>query len=481
MIGFLQGMDSAQTLFRYARSFLAGTALSRVSGLFRDVAMAICFGSTAETAAFFVAFRLSNLFRRLLGEGNLQAGFVPQFTALGEQGTKFYRDLSFSLGFILLATIAFSELVCYALLFFVNPDWAYILELTMWMLPGLFFICLYGLNSALLQCRKKYFLPAAAPIAFNLIWIIAAFLAPDMKALSIAITLAFAGQWLVTLPLSELKLKDLQIFSPECRKLFKPLMLGLIGVGAVQFNSALDPIFARIADLKGPAYLWYAIRLQQLPFALFGLALSNALLPSLSRTTDPATRKELLQSSLFQASRLMLFFTFGIFALGKSGISLLYGHGDFTPADILETARCLSGYGLGLVPAVFVLLLAARNYSEKDYKKPALASLYAVLANIFLNALFVFYFEWGALSIALATSLSSVVNAAVLARGAFTKEFWKFFFNKTIFFAAAAALTLTVESYVGTLPRVLEFGILSALYLALSIRTMGMFAFAARR
>jgi putative peptidoglycan lipid II flippase len=380
-----------------------------------------------------------------LGEGNLQAGFVPHFAALKEEGGHFFRDTAYSMGIILIAAVLFLESLLWGCKWVVGRDWLEIVDLTMWMVPGLFFICLYGLNSSLMQCRKKYFIPAVAPVAFNIVWIAAVLIYPNIRFLSIAITAAFAGQWLVTAfegaRLISLKewLKP-KLFSPEFKKLLKPLILGIVGIGAVQFNSALDTIFARIADLKGPAFLWYAIRIQQLPLALFGIALSGALLPPLSRTQDPEKKRELLHSALKVSAALMLICTFGILALGESGINLLYGHGDFTFADVKETNQCLWAYGAGLIPSVFVLILAAASYAEKNYRTPTIASLLSVGANMLLNALFVFGFGWGAVSIAIGTSVSSLLNAAVLSRGAFSREFWVFFGKKTIACAASALL-----------------------------------------
>lgn len=469
-------MDTTHSILRSARSFFAGTALSRISGLLRDIAMAIAFGSSIEIAAFMVSYRLANLFRRLLGEGNLQAGFVPHFAALKEEGGSFYRDVLFSMGVVLLFVVALLEGVLWGLLHWASPNWTEIIELTMWMVPGLFFISLYALNASLLQCRKKYFLPAVAPVAFNFIWIGAVFLVPDVKWLSIAITAAFAGQWLLTSfegarLLSFHQWLKPKLFSPEFRALLKPLALGIIGIGAVQFNSALDTIFARLADLKGPAFLWYAIRIQQLPLALFGIALSGALLPPLSRTEDSAHRLHLLRSALRTSAALMLVCTFGIFALGGAGLNLLYGHGDFTPADVKQTLDCLWGYGLGLTPSVFVLLLAARFYAEKNYRMPTLASLLSVATNISLNALFVFVFGWGAVSIAIATSLSAILNTLLLSKGVFTADFGKFFLKMTMACALPAALVLIAESFLFPLyPRIFmvqlaHFALLTALYL----------------
>lgn len=468
--------DTTHSILRSAKVFFAGTVLSRISGLLRDIAMAVSFGSSPEIAAFMVAYRLANLFRRLLGEGNLQAGFVPHFTALKEQGIYFYRDVAFSMGIILFFTVVLLEGILWSCTSWVGPDWIEIVELSMWMVPGLFFICLYGLNSSLLQCQKKYFLPAVAPVAFNFVWIAAVLIRPDVRFLSIAITAAFAGQWLMTAFAGArlLSLKEWlkpKLFSPEFKVLLKPLMLGVVGIGAVQFNSALDAIFARLADLEGPAFLWYAIRIQQLPLALFGIALSGALLPPLSRTEDPIARRDLLRSALKHSAALMLLCTFGILALASAGVNLLYGHGDFTPDAVQKTSACLWGYGFGLIPSVFVLLLAAGFYAEKNYRAPTFASLWAVGANIALNALFVFGFGLGAVSIAIATSLSSFLNMALLARGIFTSAFWNFFGKMTLACALPAMAALAVAHWaMEPFPRhVLEqgfqFATLSAIYL----------------
>jgi putative peptidoglycan lipid II flippase len=467
-------VDTSHSILRSARSFLAGTALSRISGFLRDIAMAVSFGSSPEIAAFLVSYRLANLFRRLLGEGNLQAGFVPHFVELKEQGAQFYRDVTYSMGVVLLGAMALLEALLWASRSIVPADWLEVTDLTMWMVPGLFFICLYGLNSSLLQCRKKYFLPAVAPVAFNLIWIATVLLLPGVKILAIAITIAFAAQWLVTFVegaklLSFKEWCNPHFFSPDFKKLLKPLALGVIGIGAVQFNSALDAIFSRIADLQGPAFLWYAIRLQQLPLSLFGIALSGALLPSLARTEDPTARRELLLSALKSSAALMLVCSFGIFALGLSSINLLYGHGDFTPSAVQQTCHCLWAYGLGLLPSVFVLLLAAKFYAEKDYKTPTTASLLSVLLNIALNALFVFVFRWGAISIAIATSLSAFLNLALLARGVFPSSFFSFFLKMPLVTLLPAIVTFSLSQLFAPLPRdfpsqLFQFAMLATMY-----------------
>lgn len=486
LCGFQMGshVDTTHSIYRSARHFLAGTFFSRLSGLFRDMAMAFCFGSAPEIAAFMVAYRLANLFRRLLGEGNLQAGFVPQFETYRQEsehrGALFYRDIAFSLGCILLLAVLCLEGLLWGLLsWMTDPDWKYILELAMWMAPGLFFICLYALNSALLQCQKRYFLPAVAPVVFNFIWVWAVLclwhlpLMQAIQGLSMAVTLAFMGQWLATAFAQRSYLQQTlqkgewfrpRLFSGEWKAFLKPLSLGTIGIGAVQLNSALDAIFARFADAAGPAYLWYAIRIEQLPLALFGIALSGALLPPLSRALQEGALEryqELLRGALKSCASLIIPCTFGMFALGGVGVNLLYGHGDFLIEDVQQTTICLWAYGIGLFPSVLVLLLAAGFYAQKEYRWPALASVISVALNILLNALFVFGLQWGAISIALATSIGSFCNALILTMGLrqkvgsiFAVDFWAYCGKMTFCSAVAAAAVWQVETaWMDTFPR----------------------------
>ncbi len=286
-----------------SQNFFSGTLVSRILGLSRDILMAHFFGATASLAALMVAFRFSNLLRRLFGEGALHAAFVPLYETKRAQSTKgaalFFIQLSWVL-FLFLFSITF--LVLFSLLGFIK--WAplgsshEVAKLSIIIFPSLFFICHAAFCSSYLQCHGVYFLPAFAPVQFNLFWIggifIATFLSPfdSMSTLAFFITLGLLAQWALLIPkvLSTLK-NETQPFkniSFKCSKqsfsqILKPLSLGLLGTSATQINNALDSIFARIIDLKGPAYLWYALRLEQVPLALFGIALSGALLPSLSR------------------------------------------------------------------------------------------------------------------------------------------------------------------------------------------------------
>ncbi len=421
--------DSEFTIARSAKRFFSGTLISRFSGLGREVLMAAAFGTAPAVAAFWMAFRFAHLLRRLFGEGALHSAFVPHFEDLKREDPKkaarFFYDLSTGITAILLLIIVLVEMTLGGILFFAqisleNQD---VMILTMLLLPAIVFISLYALNISFLNCERSFFLPSIAPSFLNAVWIIAiCFLwnTPQriaMQNLAMILVFAFILQWAVTLP----RVLKLLNYSVEERMpilpIIRPFLLGIIGVTATQINSALDVIFARIADPEGPAFLWYAIRLQQLPLALFGIGMAGALLPPLTRAIqakDKQKSSKFFNYATSKITQLMLPITVGIFVLGLSAVNLVYGHGKFTLAAIHETTHCLWAYGIGLLPMSLVLVFAATFYARKNYLTPTLVSFSCVVLNIVLNSLFVFFFKMGAISIAVATSIAATANAVVL-------------------------------------------------------------------
>ncbi len=435
--------DSTRTIIRSAASFFSGTMLSRLSGMVRDMAMAWAFGIGADVAALLVAFRLSHLLRRVLGEGAMQTALVPHFEQLRHEDSKrkdnkrasqFFIDLIASLSLLTFVIILAIMGLLYPLYSFEilsagNKEIAYLAFL---MMPSLLFICLFGLNASLLQCEKKFFIPSMAPVVFNCIWIIGVMYAysnqnnTPMTTLALFITLACFSQWAFTLPVVYKTLKSLNgnvipkkftLFSCDVLRLKTPLALGIVGVAASQVNNALDALFARWASDEGPAILWYAIRLQQLPLALFGIALAGALLPPLSRAAkakDIPLFSQFLSFAITKTFALMLPITALLFLLGDKAVALIYGHGTFSDFSIATTTQALWGYSLGLTPMAMVLILAPACYAQGNYKTPSLAATCSVAINIGLNFVMVQGLHLGGASIAVATSVCALVNCVWL-------------------------------------------------------------------
>lgn len=433
--------DTIQTIRRSSHRFFSGTILSRASGMMRDMSMAYAFGTQPSIAAFMVAFRFAHLLRRLFGEGALQSAFVPEFEALRHQDEQraftFFRSLTIvlTLFLTLLIAVCCCILACFLVWGNLHPENQEILQLTLIMLPSLLFICLYGLNASLLQCEKSYFIPSAAPVAFNGIWVLTVLYLKEMPVeaampwLSFGVVVACLCQWLMTVPKTWRSLKSfissapfwssIRKGTPDLLKLGKPLFLGMLGVAASQINNAIDSLFARFADAEGPALLWYAIRIQQLPLALFGIAIAGAILPPLSRALKGGRMEEyrhFLEDALSRTWIFMLPLTGALFVMGDISVNFLYGRGDFGPESVIRTTYCLWAYGIGLLPSALVLILAPAYYAKSHYTLPALASFGTMLLNLILNTVFIMGFGWGAVSVAIATSLSAWVNFFVLGR-----------------------------------------------------------------
>lgn len=468
--------DSSASIAGSLKDFFTGTAISRMTGLAREISMAVVFGTHPVIGAFWMAFRFANLLRRLFGEGALNAVFVPHFETLRGQdpigGARFFYDLSTGVTLLLLTIIVAAEGILGGFLLFASLEESsfYVIKLTMVMLPALVFICLYALNTSLLNCERSYFLPSVAPTLLNLAWIGAIFLVWQLpiergvQYLAMLIVFAFALQWAVTVwPVFRYLTRTLgdkwhhvRYSGKEILSLIRPFLLGLCGVAATQVNTALDALFAWVADPQGPAYLWYAIRLQQLPLALIGVGLTGALLPPMTRGIqrgEKAQSLHYLNFALLRAIQFMIPVTGSILALGCCSINLIYGHGAFTQEATYQTALCLWSYGLALLPMTIVLICASVCYAHTNYRAPTLFSMMAVVLNVTLNALFVYYMRLGAVSIALATVLSTCANAVFLMRflkttyGLNLKELFYDFAKILLATSIPVVMTVVLSSY----------------------------------
>ncbi|OGN61903.1 MAG: hypothetical protein A3F40_03355, partial [Chlamydiae bacterium RIFCSPHIGHO2_12_FULL_27_8] len=301
----------------------------------------------------------------------------------------------------------------------------------------------------ILQCHKKHFLAAVAPLFFNLVWIFSVLNFNKLNEktfiyiLSISVVFAFVLQYLTTVNTSYEIIKDdlnsseilkPKIFSQDIRNIFKSIVFSIIGIGAVQINSALDGIFALFVNKSAPAHLWYSMRLYQVPISFFGVSVAAALLPPLTRAfqlNDTENFKHFFNLSFKKCFSYMFFSTIAVFILGPAMINVIYGRGEFKIDSILNTLYSLYGYCSGLVFAAFVMILSAVFYAKKEYFQPMIASVFAVIINLILNYIFIFQLKLHPASIAYATSISELINFVCLLY--FLNKNIKNFFEKRIF------------------------------------------------
>ena len=160
------------------KRFFSGIALSRISGLGRDLAMAYAFGDHPAVAAFFIAFRFSHLLRRFFGEGPLQSAFIPHFEGLKSEDRGaaygFFQQLTGLMSLVVLSVVIVLELGLWGSFGLLSPASREVVTLATWMVPSLIFISLYGLNISFLQCHNVFFVPSIAPFLCNMVWILGA-------------------------------------------------------------------------------------------------------------------------------------------------------------------------------------------------------------------------------------------------------------------------------------------------------------------
>lgn len=419
------------------RRFFSGTTISRISGMMREIFMTAIFGTHPSVAAFLVAFRFANFLRRILGEGPFQSAFTPCFEELRLKNEKdalyFFHKLTLWIVLLIICIITIAQgAICSISLFFQIPTAIYeILHLTRVLLPASLFICLYGLNLSLLHSYNSFFIPSVAPTICNFIWILGIYQVrhqPPSLAVQILaqwVVIGFVGQWLYTFIYVKKYLafpwKEWvkPVFLSKIGSLIKKVGISVMGVAALQINGWIDAIMARYIDLRGPTYLWYGIRIQQLILALIGISCVQTITPYLTKmikTSNISYAQKIFSRTCHLIVTLMIPCTFAIFGIGLPAVNLLYGRGNYSPDSIIQTGLCLWGYGLGLLPSTLILLFSSIFYAYDRPHIPLRISIITVILNVILNIFCTMNLECGAFAIAGMTSISSWINCFLLYR-----------------------------------------------------------------
>jgi len=412
------------------------TVLSRILGYTRDMAIAYYFGAGALSDAFFVAFRISNLLRRLVGEGALTSSFIPIF--LDERTRRSDEDLRgmvngvFTLFTIILilmtiAGIFFSEDLVTLMSpgFLSHPEkFALTVNLTRLMFPYMVFVGLMAIGMGVLNSLKHFTAPALAPVFFNIaiissILLIAPFLQQSVYALAIGVLIGGGLQFAVMLPWLKrygfmphlsFRLRDSAIM-----RIFKLMGPAAFGLGIYQLNIFIVLWFASSLSEGSVSYLYYAGRLMELPLGIFGVAISTVALPSLSEYAA-SKQWDAFMDSLSYALRLALFLTIpsaiGLIILCLPVIDTLFSHGEFRQGAAHATSMALYYYAPGLVPVAIYRILTSVFYSLKDTVAPMTVALCALIINVFFCFVLVGPLQHAGL--ALATTISAFFNMAAL-------------------------------------------------------------------
>ncbi len=414
----------------------AATLLSRIFGFLRDMVVAAYFGAGLVADAFFVAFRIPNLLRRLLAEGSLTVAFVPVFTEYLQKKSKtaalelanvVFTALSIVLVLVSLAGVLLSPLIVAVMApGFVSHAVQYDLAvfLTRLMFPYIFFISLVALCMGILNSLRHFAAPALSPVLLNVAMIASTILLQDffsepVYALAVGVmaggALQLAMQWPFLLKMG-VKLKPNFNFSHPGLKRIGLLMLPAMFGGAVyQINILIGTILASLLPSGSVSYLYYADRLVELPLGIFGIAIGTAALPSLSRLASQGDMGEFKKTMAFSL-RLIFFVTIpatvALILLGESIISVLFQRGAFDALDTVKTNEALLCYALGLWAFSSIRVVVSAFHSFQDMRTPLRAAVLALGVNVVLSLALMYYLQHAGL--ALATSLASAVNVITL-------------------------------------------------------------------
>ena len=467
------------------------TLLSRISGLIRDVVFAHILGDKAAADVFFVAFRMPNFFRRIFGEGAFAVAFIPVFTDYRmhktEAETKCFLQLLIGrFGLILLAVSVSGVVFAPALValfaagFISQPEkFQLAVDATRITFPYLFFISLVAMSGGMLNTCGRFAAPAATPILLNICLICAAILLTPLVssapiALSVGVLVAGFVQLLFQLPF--LKKEKLSIKPHVVKrtgdevgmagvvKVFRLTIPAIFGVSVAQINIMINTILASFLVTGSISWLYYSDRLMEFPVGVFGIALSTAILPDLSRKHSQQAAGD-FSKTLDWAMRIVWLIclpaTVGLIILAQAIVTTIYYHGGFTKHGIDMTVSSLIAFALGLTAIVMVKVLATGFYARHNTKTPVRIAMLAMGANIVISLALVWSFKH--VGLALATTLSALVNAVMLylvlkRQKVFIAEpGWEKFLAKIIF--AASIMGLVLWSFMGDYGAWFELGV----------------------
>jgi putative peptidoglycan lipid II flippase len=422
------------SLIRAIATLSGLTLISRVMGFARDLLMASVLGAGVVSDAFLVAFRLPNLFRRLLAEGAFSAAFVPLYTrelTASKEQAKHFATQSFVFLFLTVtalcaACMVFTPQVVHLLApGFADDPAKFALTVCRITLPYMILVVLAAMLTGILNANLKFAEGAASSIWLNLALI--AGLSTWQYYTSSA---GHAVAWNVTLG-GVLQLGILvwalyryhlqfPIFvrprvSPEIKRLLKLLLPGILGASVYQLNVMVDTMLATLLPEGAVTYLYYADRLNQLPLGVIGIALGTALLPMLSRQLRENAIAEALKTQN-QALEIGLLVaiptTVVLMLLAEPIMHVLFLRGAFTLVAVKGTSQALQAFAVGLPAYIIIKVLTAGFFARENTKTPVKIAMVCVAANIVLNVILM---QWLAhVGLALSTALAAWLNVFLL-------------------------------------------------------------------
>ena len=412
------------------------TMLSRVLGFVRDTIVARTFGAGMATDAFFVAFKLPNLLRRIFAEGAFSQAFVPilaEYKAQqGEEATRTFLAYVSGLLTLVLALVTVLGMLAAPLVIWItapgfadSPEkFALTSNLLRVTFPYILLISLASLAGAVLNTWNRFSVPAFVPTLLNISMIVFAlfltpYFDPPIMALAWATLVGGLAQFLYQLPhlkrIGMLVLPRLNLRDSGVWRVMKQMGPAILGVSVSQISLIINTIFASFLAAGSVSWMYYADRLMELPSGVLGVALGTILLPALSRTYAKADRQEysrLLDWGLRLCFLLVLPCSAALALLSEPLTVSLFQYGRFDAHDALMTQRALVAYAVGLLGIILVKVLAPGFYAQQNIKTPVKIALFTLAVTQVLNLILIGPLQH--VGLALAIGLAACLNAGLL-------------------------------------------------------------------
>jgi len=431
-------MSQEKQLTKNAGRVALGTMVSRILGYIRDMLVAHVFGAGLMADAFYAAYRIPNLLRRLLGEGSLSASFIPVLSEYLNTRSKeetqeliniVFTALAIVLAVLMLLGIVFAPQIVHIIAYGFTSDpekFALTVNLTRLMFPFLLFICLAALLLGIANTLSRFFIAAVAPASLSVAEIvfvmgIAPLLTPDnqIKGLAISVIAGGLGQFLIQWPQIRnmgwhLKFK-INFNHPGLKRIGLLMLPALIGLSVDQINAFVDTMLASSLEQGSITALYYSNRVMQLPLAIFGIAFSSVALPAMSKAVAEKNKPVLKETFNF-AVRFIIFIlvpsAIGLMVIGYPIIHVLFERGQFNRHATLLTNSAMFYYSLGLPAYAIAKVVASAFYSHQETRTPVKIAAMAMILNVILCLILMRYMGVGGL--ALASAVASYFNSGAL-------------------------------------------------------------------
>lgn len=438
------------SLFKAASTVSLLTLVSRITGLVRELLMASVFGVSAMTDAFNVAFRIPNLFRRVLGEGAFSQAFVPVLAATraeeGDDGAKALIDhvgtlLAWTLVLLCIAGVLGAPWMVWAMASGMKQSpqgFDAAVTMTRWMFPYIGFMSLVALAGGILNTWKKFAVPAASPVLLNMALILSITLGAPLfarhgiepiYAQAAGVMLGGLLQLGIQVPallrlglLPRIGVRWSAIRAawadPTTRKVARLMLPALLGVSVAQVSLLINTQIASHLATGSVSWITYADRLMELPTALLGVALGVVLMPQLASARakqDDERYSAMLDWGLRLVVVLSVPCMVALLVFAKPLVAVLYHYGAFADRDVQQTTLALAGYGVGIVGIVAIKVLAPGYFAKHDMRTPMLIAVAVLVFTQLMNLVLVPYLQHAALTLSI--GVGAVINATWLLVG----------------------------------------------------------------